>query len=67
MNETLTLVLDKNQGDLWLEFEGSHKLVLWDVTGLELDKTSILNRVKILRRGKQIGSAWDVKEIKVKW
>ena len=67
MSKPITLILDRDQGDLWLDFKGAHKVVLWDVTGLELDKTSFFNHVKILRHGKQIGGAWDVKEIKERW
>ena len=67
MSKPLTLILDRDQGDLWLDFEGFHKFVLWDVTGLKKDENSFFANVKILRNGKQIGGAWDVKEIKERW
>ena len=67
MNEPITLILDRDQGDLWLDFGGIRKFVLWNVTELELDENSFFNHVKILRKGKQIGGAWGVKEIKERW
>jgi hypothetical protein len=40
---------------------------LWNVTGLELDEDMFLNHVRILRKGEQIGGAWNVAEIKERW
>ena len=67
MNETITLILDRDQGDLWVDFGGVLKFVLWNVTGIKKDENEYPPHVKILRNGKQIGGAWDVKEIKERW
>jgi hypothetical protein len=35
MSDKITLILDRNSGDLWLDINGSKKSCVWNVTGLE--------------------------------
>jgi len=67
MEGEITLVLDRQFDDLWIDVDDNHKIVIWDVTGLEWDNEAAINHFKILRRGKQIGGTWNVKEIKERW
>jgi len=67
MSGGITLVLDRETEDLWIDLDDNHKIVIWDVTGLERDTESAINHHKILRRGKQIGGTWNVKGIKERW
>ena len=64
--EGLTLLLDRKEGDLWIDM-GTHIVCIWDVTGLEWNKESEYNHVRILRNGKAIGGVWHVTEIKERW
>jgi len=65
MSERGTLILDRTNGDLWVDVDGRHKMCIWDVTGLEKDGD--FSHIKILRKGKTIGSAWYAAEIKERW
>ena len=67
MCEKITLTLDRSTDNLWIDLNGFHKMCLWDVTGLKLDEDMFSDHVRILRKGKQIGGAWNVAEIKEKW
>lgn len=66
MSERITLILDRKNGDLWVDTDG-HIACIWNVTGLERDTESLLNHVKVLRNGKSIAGVWHVEEIKERW
>lgn len=65
--EKITLTLDRIHHDLWVDVDGSLVSCIWNVTGLERDKESLFQHVRILRNGKQIGNYWFVEEIKERW
>ena len=61
----ITLILDRTNGDLWID-RNSHIVCVWNVTGVErID--SIFSGVRVLQKGKTIGMVWNVKEIKERW
>jgi len=60
----LSLLLDRRQGDLWIDVNGRHIACIWDVTGLRRDESGHMG---ILRSGKQIGGVWHAEEIKERW
>lgn len=60
----ITLILDHPMNELWLDRDGALIGCIWNVTGL---KKASFNRVRILQNGTQIGSLWDVEEIKEQW
>ena len=61
------LILDRENNDLWIDTNGEHKAVIWDVTGVKRDKESLFDMARIYRKGKQIGIVWHVAEIKERW
>lgn len=67
MSGNISLVLDRQSDDLWIDVDDSHIFVLWDVTGLKRGKGASSNHYKILRRGKQIAGTWNAREIKERW
>ena len=67
MSNKITLILDRRTGDLWQDMGGVLLSCTWDVTGLERDKESAIDHVRILQNGKIIGGVWLVEEIKERW
>lgn len=63
MNDKITLILDRSNGDLWMDMNGVHTAVIWNVSGLIGNE----GFVSVLVRGKRAGSTWNVDEIKEKW
>ena len=63
----IVLVLDRENNDLWLDFDGNHKEVIWGVTGVKRVPEDLFAKVRIYRKGTQIGNVWDVAEIKERW
>ena len=60
----ITLLLNRKNGDLWLDHDGGHFEVIWNVTGvIRKGDTSL----EILRRGKTIGLVWRVDDIREEW
>lgn len=63
----ITLIVDRKTGDLWLQHDGSHFEVMWDVTGVKRNTEELFRSVRIFRRGEQIGIVWHVGEIRERW
>ena len=65
--EDITLVLNHRQRNLWLMQDDTYIGCIWGVTRLEKAGESPVERVRILRDGKQIGNLWEIKKIKETW